>query len=245
MTTSGRSPANDCLPTLELFPTSSLGLPPAKTSAAPTPGAKASMAKSRASSSKPSVSLERSALVGSLLRTAIASELEAMTGSPQRWKHTVTTAGRSWWALEMPAGPISASEPGSLAWTPTPRANKGGLPDSHGWTPTPVAQAGSKKGGGELGGGGSAARKRVEELAILWAPTPTKSLYGSNVALGADGKRTGKKRSSLASLASSVGLSGRLILAAIYEHMMGYPVGWLSNAARLTATPSPPKSPKP
>jgi hypothetical protein len=114
-----------------------------------------------------------------------------------------------------------------------------------GWTPTPVAQAGSKKGGGELGGGGAAARKRVEELAIIWAPTPTAANYGSNIALGPNGKRTGRKRSSLASLASSVGLSGRLILAAIYEHMMGYPVGWLSGAARHMETPLPRKSPKP
>ena len=84
---------------------------------------------------------------------------------------------------------------------------------------------------------GSAARKRVEELSILWAPTPTAANYGSNVALGPDGKRTGKKRSSLGSLASSVGLSGRQTLAAIYEHMMGYPVGWLSNAGKPTETP--------
>lgn len=108
------------------------------------------------------------------------------------------------------------------------------MPDSHGWTPTPTSGGQTGRYRGQIGAGGAGARKRVEELAILWAPTPTAQTYGSNVALGPDGKRTGKKRSSLGSLASSVGLSGRQTLAAIYEHMMGYPVGWLSEAAKRT-----------
>lgn len=152
MTMSARSQQINFFEISEDFRPSSLEARHAKTSVAPTPKEKASTANSRPSSSRLSASSEKYALVGSLLRTAIASELEAMTGSPQVWKQSVTSAGRSWWALEMPAAPINGKEPGSLAWTPTPRANKGGMPDSLGWRPTPVAQGGSKKGGGELGG---------------------------------------------------------------------------------------------
>lgn len=58
-----------------------VGSPHARTSAAPTPKAKVSKAKGRGSSSKPSASSEKSALVGSLLRTALISELGALTPS--------------------------------------------------------------------------------------------------------------------------------------------------------------------
>lgn len=115
MTTSGRSPANDCLPTLELFPTSSLGRPPAKTSAAPTPKAKASKASGRASSSKPSALSEKSDLVGSLLRTALISELEALTPCSARWRESTTPAGRPWFVVETSAPTTTDRALGSSA----------------------------------------------------------------------------------------------------------------------------------
>lgn len=127
MTTSVLSRPTACEPTLELFPTSSLGLPPARTSAAPTPRAKASTAKGRGSSSKPSASSERSALVGSLLRTALTSELAAQTGFSVSWRASTTPAGRSWSVVKTSAPITSASGPGSSDATsrslPTPRAS--------------------------------------------------------------------------------------------------------------------------
>ncbi len=211
------------------------------------------------SSLKPSASLPSLDLVGSLLRTAIASELAAMTGSRMKWKKSASPAGRSWWVLPMPRRPIGAqgsgswlltpTETGNLAaasmekwpggwgnFMPTARANKGGLPDSHGsvdaFIPTPAAQTGSKKGAPELGGGGSGARKAAEKF----LPTVTRSDYGSNMG-GASG-RVGQKRQSLSSLAASLGLSGRAFLASTYENMMGFPPGWLSSVAQRMAMQS-------
>lgn len=45
---------------------------------------------------------------------------------------------------------------------------------------------------------------------------------------------------SLAEIGERLGLSGRQILAAMYENMMGFPPGFLSNAVKPTATPSSP-----
>lgn len=211
------------------------------------------------SSLKPSASQPSLDLLGLRLRTLLASELEAMTGSRMNWKPSVSPAGRSWWVLQMPAQPIGARGSGSYALTPTEtgnlacdsmdkgkggwghfipmgRANKGGLPDSHGklpgFVPTPAAQTGPKKGHPEVGGGGSGACKAAE----MFFPTVTAQDYGSNVG-GAAG-RTGTKRLSLSSLARSLGLSGRQFLASIYENMMGFPPGWLSSVALLTETQS-------
>ena len=205
------------------------------------------------SSLKPSASLPSLDLIGLHLRTHLASELEAMTGSRMKWKPSASPAGRSWWVLPVPARPIGAvvsgswlltpTETGNLAcesmdkwrggwgnFIPTGRKNKGGLPDSHGklpgFVPTPAAQTGAKKGHPEIGGGGSGARKAAE----AFLPTVTAQDYGSNKG-GASG-RTGPKRLSLSSLARSLGLSGRQFLASIYENMMGFPPGYLSSVAQ-------------
>lgn len=191
-------------------------------------------------------------LIGLHLRTHLASELEAMTGSRMRWKRSASPAGRSWWVLAAPARPIGAAVSGSWLLTPTEtgnlacesmdkwrggwgnfiptgRANKGGLPDSHGkipgFVPTPAAQTGAKKGHPEIGDGGSGARKAAE----AFFPTVTATDYGSN--MGGGSGRTGPKRQSLSSLARSLGLSGRQFLASIYENMMGFPPGYLSSVA--------------
>lgn len=99
----------------------------------------------------------------------------------------------------MPARPIGARAPSF--WLATPRAHKGGLPDSHG---------------------------RTQEWVDLLA-------HGQ-------GRRG---RTDLAHLSYWLGLPGRNLLAAIYEHMNGFPPGWLSNAVRPTETPSSRNSPKP
>lgn len=202
-----RSPPPGC-EQMALFPTSSSEARPAKSSPA---SAGAAGSTPTACSSRPSVSSESADLAGLLLRTALTSALAAQTGFLGNWKRRATPAGRSWWVLEMPAERIGASGPGS--WAPTPRASKGGLPDSHGVAPfihTP---------------------KRKDNLLspsmVKWAGSPLHHL--------------GKP--SLSSIASSVGLSGRALLASIYERMMGFPPGWLSAAARRMETPSPPSSP--
>jgi hypothetical protein len=103
---------------------------PAKTSAAQTPKAKASKARAAASTSKPSASSESAVLVGSLLRTALISELGALTPSSLRWKHSATPAGRSWFVLETSAPITSGPEAGSSDATsiklPTPIAGNSG-----------------------------------------------------------------------------------------------------------------------
>lgn len=109
------------------YPESLLEAPLAKTSAPPTPKAKASKASGAASTSKQSALSEKSALVGSLLRTALISELKAQTPFSLHWKPSATPAGRSWSVLRTSAPTMSAPDPGSLDVTsaklPTPITN--------------------------------------------------------------------------------------------------------------------------
>ena len=134
----------DFWPITAISPASSSEARLAKTSAAPTPAAKASMAKGPASSSKPSASSENAALVGSLLRTALISELGALTPFSLRWRESDTPAGRSWFVLETLLNPreresaliMSARGHGSSDATLTK-------------LPTPIAgNSGSNQGGG-------------------------------------------------------------------------------------------------
>lgn len=127
MMMSARSPQNGSAQTLELFPHSSLGAPPAKTSPAQTPKARASKASGRACSSRPCASSERVDLVGSLLRTALTSELAAQTGFSVSWRRSATPAGRSWLVATRSERTTNVSGHGSSASIspnlPTPRAS--------------------------------------------------------------------------------------------------------------------------
>lgn len=106
----------DLFETSDIFQTLSSEARPARTSAAPTPRAKASKASEAASTSKPSASSEKSDLVGSLLRTALISELGALTQSSLRWKRSATPAGRMWSVLVMDeAAPASGPTTSGLA----------------------------------------------------------------------------------------------------------------------------------
>lgn len=58
---------------------------------------------------------------GSSLRTALGSELAALTGYVNNWKESPTPAGRSWWVLMTLERRIDANDAGSCAW-PTPRS---------------------------------------------------------------------------------------------------------------------------
>lgn len=137
--------------------------PPAKTSAAPTPRDAASKASVPVSSSKPSVSSEKSAIVGSLLRTALISELAGQTQSSLRWKPSATPAGRSWFVLQTSEPTTSAPGHGSSGAT------------LH-RLPTPMASDGMKDGAG--GGSGSTYPFRR----ILATPVqPTASVEGKQI----------------------------------------------------------------
>lgn len=112
------------------YPQSSSEALLAKTSVPPTPKAKASKATGAASTSRPSASSERSDLVGSLLRTALISELGALTSSSLHWKNSATPAGRLWSVLATSVPTMSALDPGSSDATspklPTPITNPSG-----------------------------------------------------------------------------------------------------------------------
>jgi hypothetical protein len=139
-TTSARSQQIEFFEIADFCPISSSEARPAKTSPARTPKAKASKAKGAVSSSKQSELSERSALVGSLLKTALISELGALTPCSLHWRPSATPAGRSWLVLGM-SEPIT-SEPGH---------GSSGLTQSK--FPTPMASDGMKDGKG--GGAGS------------------------------------------------------------------------------------------
>lgn len=89
----------------------------ARISPAPTQKAKASKASAAGSTSKQSASSEKAVLVGSLLKTALISELGALTPSSLHWKHSATPAGRSWYVLGTSEPIMSGPEAGSLAAT--------------------------------------------------------------------------------------------------------------------------------
>lgn len=114
---------------LESFRPSLSEVPRARTSAAPTPKAAASKAKGLGSTSKPSASSENAALVGSLLKTALISELKALTPCSLRWKHSTTPAGRSWFVLQtsvpITSDPDHGSSDAISRKLPTPMAMDG------------------------------------------------------------------------------------------------------------------------
>src|SRR4051812_33755369 len=104
------------------FLTLSAGGSLARTSARPET-APDSTAPVRGCGSKCSESCERCGPFGSLLRTSLLCELEALTGSSMTWRRQGTPLGRSWWVLTTSAPVTDANASGSLPerW-PTPRA---------------------------------------------------------------------------------------------------------------------------
>ncbi len=140
----------DLFPTSAAFPRSSSDRRPARTSAAPTRRVRGSRANARASTSRPCGWSESAALAGSLLRTALTSELAAPTGCSMSWKRSATPAGHAWWVLRISAPTMSASGPGSSA----------AIPNS---LPTPVSQF---QQGGMRMEGGSGARKAMKDSGL-------------------------------------------------------------------------------
>jgi len=126
---SAHSPADSFFTISGFYPESLLEALPAKTSAQPIPKAKALKGKDRASTSRQSASSEKSALVGSLLRTALISELAAQTSSSLHWKSSATPVGRLWSVLAtsepITSGLDHGSSDATLSKLPTPMAIDG------------------------------------------------------------------------------------------------------------------------
>jgi len=87
-------------------------------------------------------SLPRDDRFGCSLRTALCSELAAMTGSPLRWKESATPANRPWWVLSMPEARKSDCASGSCADWPTINA---AVLDHGGTTKTGDRESGAKR----------------------------------------------------------------------------------------------------
>ncbi len=136
----------------------------AKTSVRQTRKAKGSMVRGQGSSSKPSDSSENADLVGSLLRTALISELVAQTGFSAHWKKSTTPAGRLWSVLMTLEQTTNVKDHGLLDVTSTK-------------LPTPLAgNSGTNRGGG---GGRNrkqeAPRPSLSTLLRQTLPTPMAS----------------------------------------------------------------------
>lgn len=144
----------------DAFPTPSSAARPARTSAPRTPKAKASKAKGRVSTSKPSALSENAVLAGSLLKTALICELEAQTGCSASWKASATPAGRSWYVLATSERTIRDPGHGSSAST-------------LGSLPTPMVMDGQRNGAG--GGAGSTYPMRKILTNAPTMATPRKS----------------------------------------------------------------------
>lgn len=95
----------------------------ARTSAPPIPEQLALTGIAPGSGGKPFDWLANADRIGACLNAALLSEFEAMTGSSQRWKHTVTPAGHSWSVLIPPERRTKGKGSGSSL--PTLRASDG------------------------------------------------------------------------------------------------------------------------
>jgi hypothetical protein len=203
------------------------GAPPARTSPAPTPRARASKASAAASISKPFASSEKSALVGSLLKIALISELEAQTACSLRWRQSATPAGRSWCVLAMGEAE-QASEPtmngrgpgssdATLTRLPTPMASDGmrdGKGGGAGSTypfrmilSTPRASDMKAGGHGDAGRMGSV-RHQINQ-AMLATPTASDAHRGGKMINPKDGPRGYHLREEIA-MGEAV-MSGRFV----------------------------------
>lgn len=128
---------------------------PVRTSARPTPKAKASTGRAAGSTLRPSGLSENVDLVGSLLKTALISELAALTESSLSWRPSATPSGHSWFVLQTSGPTTNADEAGSSGLMPTPRAS-------------------DMKAGGHGDTGRMGTVRHVMQVAQGLLPTPTK-----------------------------------------------------------------------
>lgn len=204
---------------------------PVRTSAQQIPKAKGSMARAAGSTSKPSASSENADLVGSLLKTALISELAALTESSLSWKNSATPSGHSWFVLETSGPTTSGPGVGLSGLMPTPRAS-------------------DMKAGGHGDTGRMGTVRHVMQVAQEMLPTPTKRdkrmdkwspaydrRKSPTMDAVLDGAATGKAPAKwayarqIAATLSADGLHGHSrTLPITYGWMMGFPPGWLARA---------------
>ena len=229
------SPQPDFWPTSESYPASSSARPPVRMPALPTREARASTASVPASSSRPSELSASANLFGHALRTSLACELEALSGSSSAWKKQATPFGRWWWVLSTPAPRTGATGFGSLLPTPLavdagePRALrlKTGEADRDSRDPT---KAGNWR--GDL--------KDFAAAGLL--PTPRASDWKSSAWTPETMAKNSRPLNETARASGIAGTAASLVV--LVEWMMGYPAGWLARALPPSAMPSSHKSPK-
>ena len=134
------------LPLTELPLTPSVAASPAKTSALPERESALTAREADCGANLPDLS-EKSARLGSLLKTCLLSEIAAQTGFSLIWKRSATPGGRAWWVLSMSERRTSGIGSGLL--------------------PTPRAEGMDAKGGTRTGKG------QVQLCHVVKCPTPT------------------------------------------------------------------------
>lgn len=201
---------------------------PARTSASPAP-APASTGRAAAYGANTPDLFENSDPVGSLLKTSLLSELEAMTGSRMTWKRQATPSGRSWWVLTTLARRTDESEPGLL---PTPTRGDANSSGSR-MAPGSKAHPGLSLTDWALRTGG---RGRPATI-----PTPSANDWKGS-------SKPGQRRGQLTDPAMNVIPRGSHLSPRLSNWMMGFPLDWCDIGDQplpRSATRSSPRSLKP
>ncbi len=222
------------LPLTELPLTQSVVASPAKTSALPERVSALMAPEADCGANLPDLS-EKSAQLGSLLKTCLRSEIAAQTGFSLTWKHSVTPGGRAWWVLSMSARRTSGIGSGLL---PTPRAEgmdamgadvtKSLLTAARFW-PTPQARDGRS---GDQPESHRAQRKKAQGYSMnlndaVLVPTPTARDWKS----GSQATQADRGRVAGPTL---VEWSGGQLNPPWVEWLMGFPIGWTACDASET-----------
>ncbi len=222
------------LPLTESPLTQSVVASPAKTSALPEKVSASMAPEADCGANLPDLS-EKSAQLGSLLKTCLRSEIAAQTGFSLTWKHSVTPGGRAWWVLSMSERRTSGIGSGLL---PTRRAEgmdamgadvtKSLLTAARFW-PTPQARDGRS---GDQPGSHRAQRKKAQGYSMnlndaVLVPTPTARDWKS----GSQATQAERGRVAGPTLAE---WSGGQLNPPWVEWLMGFPIGWTACDASET-----------
>lgn len=249
-------------PVPESSPTSSSARRRARISARPTAKRRASTETDCSSSS--SVSSTSADLFGLALRTALRSELAALTGSSSHWSERATPAGRSWYVLRTSAR--RTDEHGSGSLLPTPRESDGdrggrgdllqvlrGNPSPSGHFSMPTPTAGDAKAARNRTAGRKPGSKHHDGVTLVdwWRMNVPDRILPTVRATDADRGPDPTSHSStlLTQLPAFSGRRSRFAFLVMRSWMMGLPKSWLETAlsieppARRKVTPSSRKSP--
>ena len=224
------------LPLTELPLTPSVAVSPAKTSALPERESALTAREADCGASLPALS-EKSARLGSLLKTCLLSEIAAQTGFSLTWKRSATPGGRAWWVLSMSGRRTSGIGSGLLP-TPNTVDAKGGTRKGKGqvqlchvvrlW-PTPQARDGRS---GDQPESHRAQRKKAQGYSMnlndaVLVPTPTARDWKSG------SQATQEQRGRIAGPTLAEWTGGQLNPPWV-EWLMGFPIGWTACDASET-----------